>query len=169
MRFHCATCGGQHDGMPSYGWDYPAHYLAIAENERSARCILTTDTCVIDDQAFYVRGCLEISVIGTEQVFSWGVWTSLSEANFRIYQDLFDQDHRSEQGPFFGWFAVSIPLYPDTLHLKSHVHLRDHGIRPYVELEPTHHPLAVEQRNGITMGRVAAIHAAFSHPEDVAE
>ena len=37
------------------------------------------------------------------------------------------------------------------------VHLRADGIRPYIELEPTDHPLAVEFREGITMERVQEI------------
>jgi hypothetical protein len=44
------------------------------------------------------------------------------------------------------------------------VHLRDHGIRPYIELEVTEHPLAVEQRSGITMQRVAEIYGLMAHP-----
>jgi hypothetical protein len=28
------------------------------------------------------------------------------------------------------------------------------GLRPHVELEPTEHPLAVEHREGISIGRV---------------
>ncbi|WP_313622718.1 DUF2199 domain-containing protein [Achromobacter sp.] len=47
--------------------------------------------------------------------------------------------------------------------MKTHVHLRDDGIRPYIELEPTSHPLAVEQRNGITIDRVAEIYALLVH------
>ena len=44
------------------------------------------------------------------------------------------------------------------------VHLRDDGVRPYIELEPTDHPLAVEQRsNGITVDRVAEILAYYEH------
>ncbi|MGQ0416884.1 DUF2199 domain-containing protein, partial [Bacillus sp. HC-TM] len=31
------------------------------------------------------------------------------------------------------------------------------GTAPYVELEPTEHPLAIEQRNGITLERVKEI------------
>jgi hypothetical protein len=44
------------------------------------------------------------------------------------------------------------------------VHLRNDGIRPYVELEPTSHPLAVEQRLGITLDRVAEIYEKMMHP-----
>ena len=56
-----------------------------------------------------------------------------------------------------------MPLYPSTENLKTRVHLRDDGARPYIELEPTDHPLAVEQRNGITADRVAEIYAYYEH------
>jgi hypothetical protein len=38
------------------------------------------------------------------------------------------------------------------------------GERPSVELEPTSHPLAVEQRNGITVARVHEIAETLLHP-----
>ena len=47
----------------------------------------------------------------------------------------------------------SLPGYPDTLRLKSRAPTRAIGRRPRVELEPTDHPLAVEQRQGITLVR----------------
>ena len=37
------------------------------------------------------------------------------------------------------------------------VHLRDDGIRPFVELEDTDHPMAREQREGITLDHVMEI------------
>lgn len=54
-------------------------------------------------------------------------------------------------------------MYPDTLLLKTHVHTREVGTRPYIELEATEHPLAVEQRNGITGARVREIGELFEH------
>jgi hypothetical protein len=35
------------------------------------------------------------------------------------------------------------------------------GTRPHIELEPTDHPLAVEQRRGITVARVIEIAEAM--------
>ena len=52
------------------------------------------------------------------------------------------------------------------MNLKSRVHLRDHGLRPTIELEPTDHPLALEQRNGISVDRVAEIYAIMLHGTD---
>ncbi|MGQ0649804.1 MAG: DUF2199 domain-containing protein [Gemmatimonadaceae bacterium] len=164
MRFRCGTCGEEHQGTPSFGWDFPVQYLSVPETERGARCILTSDTCEIDGQWFFVRGCLEIPVIGEEEAFSWGVWTSLSEKNFRHFIQLYEERRRAQHGPFFGWLCSHIPVYPETLNLKTMVHLRDDGLRPYVELEPTEHPLAAEQRNGITPERVAEIYERVMHP-----
>ena len=41
------------------------------------------------------------------------------------------------------------------------VHLRDDFQRPLVELEPTEHPLAVEQRDGMSVERAAEIVAGL--------
>jgi hypothetical protein len=38
------------------------------------------------------------------------------------------------------------------------------GQRPLVELEPTDHPLAVEQREGITIARVQEFAELLQHP-----
>lgn len=46
------------------------------------------------------------------------------------------------------------------------VHLRDNGIRPFIELEPTDHLLAIEQREGISVERVAEIYALVVHSSD---
>jgi hypothetical protein len=49
------------------------------------------------------------------------------------------------------------------LNLKTNVHSKDTGQRPYLLLEPTDHPLAIEQRAGITMERVRAIAERLLH------
>ena len=153
-KFTCITCGKVHDGFPSYGADRPAAYWDVPEDRRGEDVFLTSDSCVIAERFFFIRGCLEIPVIGTEDCMAWGVWVSLKEENFFLWQDYYREAERSHIGPFFGWFCTALPGYPDTLHLKTMVHLRDNGIRPYIELEETDHPLSVDQRNGITMRRV---------------
>lgn len=139
-------------------------YIVVPEDEVDERCILTPDTCVIDGEHFFVRGCIDIPLVGCDEPFTWGVWTSLSEENFLHFQELLNVPKRSDHGPFFGWLASYIWIYPDTMNLKTMVHLRDNGICPYVELEPTDHPLAVEQRGGITLERLAEIVEMVMHP-----
>lgn len=163
FSFKCNTCGQTHEGMPSFGADAPWIYDAIPEHERSARCSLGTDDCVVDEQHFFVRACLEIPVIGHDEPFTWGVWVSLSGASFRTWLEHYDVAHRAHVGPFFGWLSTWLAPYPDTRSLKTMVHLRDHGVRPFVELERTDHPLAREQRDGISKDRVAEIFRLIMH------
>jgi hypothetical protein len=100
-------------------------------------------------------------------VFSWGVWVSLSRENFSRTADLWDTPGREAEKPSFGWLTTDLPVYPTaTLNLKTHLHTRPVGERPFVELEPTDHPLAVEQRTGITLDRVREIAASVLHASD---
>ncbi|WP_455357523.1 DUF2199 domain-containing protein [Streptomyces sp. SYSU K217416] len=124
-------------------------------------CLLSSDQCVVRGQHYFVKGLIEIPVIDSDEVFSWGVWVSLSRENFSRAADLWDRPDREAEQPYFGWLTTDLPVYsPTTLNLKTHVHTRPVGERPYVELEPTDHPLAVEQRTGITLDRVREIAAA---------
>ena len=166
FQFRCRTCSEIHTGMPTFGASAPLSYHAIPESERAQRCTLGTDDCVIDEKSFFVRGCLEIHVHHEEDPLVWGVWVSLSQRNFDEWAGAFKLDGRSHLGPYFGWLDAWLKPYPDTANLKTRVHLRDHGVRPLIELEPTDHPLAVEQREGITRERVAEIYSIMMHGRD---
>jgi hypothetical protein len=96
----------------------------------------------------------------------FGVWIDVSEQSFLAWQKVSDQKRRAHVGPFLGWLNASLKPYPETLNLRTKVHLRDDGLRPWIELEPTGHPLAVEQRNGISIDRVAEIYSMMVHGTD---
>jgi hypothetical protein len=162
--YRCRRCGQWHDELPMhYGAAAPAYWYAIPEDERERRGDLTSDVCVIDGEHFFIVGNLEIAVAGAEDRFSWDVWVSLSRDNFRRAVQLWDTPGRESEPPYFGWLSTSLPGYPETLSLKTNVHTREVGRRPFVELEPTDHPLAVEQRQGITPERVREIAEVVLH------
>jgi hypothetical protein len=163
MEYVCATCGERHEGLAGLTAAAPLYYYSVPELERSHRCRLDSDTCVVDEEFFFVRGCLEVPILGRPDPFIWGVWVSLSRKNFDTFLRLSDKDHRSHHGPFFGWLSASLKGYPQTENLKTMVHLRDHGHSPFIELEPTEHPLAVEQKSGITVERVSEILSTYFH------
>ncbi|MEV0097296.1 DUF2199 domain-containing protein [Streptomyces sp. NPDC050738] len=120
--------------------------------------------CGILGEHHFVKGLIEIPVIGTDDVFSWGVWVSLGGESFSRAADLWNTDGRETEEPYFGWLTSDLAAYPTTtLNLKTHVHTRPVGERPFVELAPTDHPLAVEQRMGITLARVREIAASALH------
>jgi len=163
FEFSCTSCGEIHRGMPAFGAEAPLDYYLVPEEERPARVRFGTDDCVIDGTQFFVLACIEIPVHGEREPFTWGVWVSLSEASYRQWQATYADEKRSHVGPFFGWLNAGLKPYPDTLNLKTNVHLRDNGTRPYIELEPTDHPLAVEQRNGISVQRVGELFTHMVH------
>ncbi len=154
--FQCQTCGKWHEGLPlDYGYNAP-HYWS--ESLRSdADSFLTADLCVIKKQDYFVRGLIEIPVIESEHSFRWGVWTSLSKTNFDRMVSLWKDPKLLEEPPYFGWLSNSLSEYPQTLNLKTNVHSRSVEQRPLIVVEPTDHPLAVEQRTGITKQRVRGI------------
>jgi len=160
----CACCGKQFNTLQlDFAIKAPHNWFGIPEDERAARVKLSHDVCIIDGEERYLRGCLEIPVHGLDDVFVYGVWVSLSERSFVRVHELWDAEIREDEPPLFSWLCSNLPLYGETLHLKTNLHLRNGGLRPSIELEPTDHPLAVEQREGITIERVQEIIAALSH------
>lgn len=163
MNIKCKVCGKTIEEIPSFGFDKPVQYWDVPEDKIEEDVFLTSDSCVIAEKFFFIRGCLEIPIIGTDDYFEWGVWVSLKEENFFIWQDHYEVTKRSHIGPFFGWFSSRLPIYPDTQSLKTMVHIRDNGIRPYIELEKNEHPLSLDQQEGITMEKVHEIIHELSH------
>ncbi|MFD8596720.1 DUF2199 domain-containing protein [Kitasatospora sp. NPDC059646] len=163
--FTCACCGERHAETPM-NFSSPAPAFWEPGMERAKKCELTSDQCVIRGEAFFVRGLIELPVIGHDEVFSWGVWVSLSERNFRRANEMWENPAREAEPAYFGWLSTELfPYQPTTINLKTMVHTRAVGLRPTVELEPTDHPLAVEQRTGITMDRVRQLAEAVLHAQ----
>ncbi len=87
----------------------------------------------------------------------------MSEKSYTEMHQHWDDSERVRFGPYFGWLCTRLPEYPDTMYLKTMVHQRAVGQRPTVELEPTDHPLALEQRHGISPERLRQIAEKLLH------
>lgn len=159
----CRSCSQRHDGPPfAYGALAPAVWTD--ELLADARSVLGEEQCVIEGRHFFVRAGIVIPVVDTDADFEWGVWVSLSEQNFQRMSQRWNAPGREEDSPSFGWLSTDISIYePSTLNLKTNVHWQPVGQRPLVELEPTDHPLAVEQRTGISLARVQQIAELLLH------
>lgn len=160
QSYTCSCCGKIHDEIPfTFGADAPVYVDAMNSNERASRVILERSVCIIDDEHFFVRGSLMIPIIDDpEKTFSWGVWSSISRANYNIMVDNWEVENRENiVTPAFGYLSNRIPLYGETLNLNLLIHTMPVGQIPILELEPTDHPLAIEQREGITIARVHEI------------
>lgn len=166
--YFCKTCEHSHEELPmSYGIPAPDYCEDIQEEEQESRIEMNEDLCIVDDEYFFIRGAIEIPVTDGEGPFIWDIWVSLSEPNFDLTTEYWETEEREQKlAPMFGWLSTSILCYPETLELKKMVHTRSVGIRRFIELEPTDHPLAIEQRNGITMDRIKKIAEELCHRED---
>lgn len=165
ISYLCRRCGERHDGLPmSYRTDAPAYWdPSLADDESS---MLDQEQCIIKAGQFFIHGRLVIPVTDapTGTKFDWGVWVSLSRDNFARALSLWTTAGREQELPYFGWLSTELPLYePSTLLLKTRVHTQAVGKRPLVEVEPTDHPLAVEQHTGITLARVQEIAETLLH------
>ncbi|WP_280691833.1 MULTISPECIES: DUF2199 domain-containing protein [unclassified Kitasatospora] len=155
--FTCSCCHGEHAG-PALSHSAKAPDLWHPQYAEDTDSMLTADLCSIKGQALFIHGLIEIPVRDTGEIFSWGVWSSLSAPNFARAVERWQDEDRDQEPAYFGWLSTELPLYGvSTMILKTQVHTRPLGRRPFIELEPTDHPLAVEQREGITAARVAEI------------
>ncbi|MBK6896735.1 MAG: DUF2199 domain-containing protein [Alphaproteobacteria bacterium] len=174
LRLHdnswiCPCCGQSHVGLFDLGTDAPSLWQDSISPESNksileASHILTKDFCIFENEHYFVRCVLLLPIIGTKNdFFGYGVWSSLSKANFYLYLEHYNEPVRSQLGPWFGWFSNSLKGYPETLSLKVHVLPQDNEQRPILELEPCDHPLSLEQRDGITFDRILELYALNGH------
>jgi hypothetical protein len=150
MSCLCHCCGQVHDGLPDIGFDKPSPAQSISSEDWPDRVVLTDDTCIIDEEDFFIRGVLVIPVHGDEKGLGFGVWVSQKQENFQAYVAHPDS---AEIGPYFGWFATEIGPYAPTLSLKTKAHFQGNNQRPLIELEQNEHPLAIDYQNGISLER----------------
>jgi hypothetical protein len=164
MTYTCPICGNQYDSLPDIASNRPDQYWGIPERERSERVFLNSDICVIDNEDFFIRGVIKIPILGTSDNFGFGVWVSQKKENFQKY---LDDPKSNEIGPFFGWLCTHLSYYrEETFLLKTMAHFQAGNLRPLIELEPTAHPLSIDQKKGITLGKAwEIVHFYSDHPK----
>ena len=159
----CPCCGQRKRGIPDLAFDAPIQHLWAEQGDTSFEVIeKTNDLCRmhIDGAPFrFIRCVIEIPIRGTEARIGFGVWSTLSEANFARYRDSFDDEDQSKLGVMFGYLSNRLPAYPDTVNLKVSVSPRDGRLRPLVHLLDDHrdHPLYADQEHGYGAERLIEI------------
>jgi len=153
----------------SWGFDEPEYWIGSDLQRASGSC--DADVCWFDEddgnRVQFVRGTIEIPIHDggspDEESFMIGVWASLSETNFAWLLDHWTAGAAAQGTPWFGWLSSQIPVYPDTLNLKTSVHLRGRELRPLIEVQSGHHPLARDQHDGITLARARELGEQWLH------
>ena len=106
------------------------------------------------ETSFYLRGCIELPILGTEEIFLWGAWSRVHEKDYDTISDFWETEGREEKiGPFKGRLANSLSIYPQTSNLRLQIRIEPVGVRPRFILEEPEHILCVEQRSGLTIDK----------------
>jgi hypothetical protein len=161
----CSRCGESHAGLPDIAFDAPLPWDGLDDEERDASD-LQPDTCEIhsaEGDFFYVRGILEIPIRDFDQCLGYGVWSSLSAANFERFVELYDDPARIDEPAYTSWFGNRIPGFPDTFNLKAWVEIRDADLRPSIVLHEQDHPLVEAARDGIDLAQAIALVEPYLH------
>jgi hypothetical protein len=158
VSYQCAYCGELHDDLPlSYKFDKPGLDPQGNRFEYSR----DGELCAIGTNRFILAN-IELPYCDGK-TFVWTCWISLSDESYRRIDARWDSADRESDEPALGWLSNDLPSYErSTWALKARVHQNPLGHRPWVELEPTDHLLAVEQREGITGARIEEIYHSFA-------
>lgn len=159
LYWKCTSCEEWHRG-PCLDIGYSApHYWSkqYQDGQKDSGTFLTKDYCAIENRDFFVRGLIEIPILGTDQTFCWGVWGSLSKENFEMLLNMDEDPGRAGLQPMFSWLSTRIPEYPETLSMKMYAHIQEPRLRPKFELESTDHPLSQEYHKGLSPERIKQI------------
>jgi hypothetical protein len=165
MSYICATCGQSHHELPlSFAPDFPDRFANMTADDRENRAVIGSDQCIIDSEEFYIRGLLEIPIIGSEEKFLWGLWARIHEEVFDEFQDSWEQEGREDlHGPFKGRLANSLSAYPETLNLKLTIRVQRLGQRPLFFVDETDHQLAIAQARGMTREETSNLVSTLLH------
>jgi hypothetical protein len=165
--FRCAQCGAIHSGLPqSYAVAFPDEYHLLSEVERKTRALIGSDQCVIDDEKYYIRGIIEIPIIGFPgELFLWGVWACVWKEDFDVISEHWNRAGRESLiGPFKGRLNNLLTGYKEsTRNLKCSIHIRPAGERPVFVMDEPTHALTREQRGGIDLERIAEFASQMLH------
>jgi len=139
-------------------------YANLKSEDRDLRGVVGTDQCIVDETWFFVRGCLEIPILGCGEPFLWGLWASIRQEVFDEISECWSQEGRERtHGPFKGRLANSLSVYPETLNLKIAIRMQRVGTRPLFFVEEAEHQLGIEQRLGITQTRAMELASFLLH------
>jgi hypothetical protein len=166
--FFCKSCNLYHDELPvALGPDAPSPWYQVPESERAQRTQLSADQCVIDGKQFFVRGRIMLLVTDTaDEAFTWLAWVAVSKESFMYSSATWNTPGREKSLPSFGWLQTALPYTPSTLNMAVRIRTMPVGERAVIDLDESDHPLAIEQRDGISSARLQDLVAATLHPRD---
>ena len=163
MSYTCPSCGVQHEERPTcFIAELPAAVAELTDEERESRVERSPEQCILDGRHFFILANLDVPFPGPEGFLRWTVWGTLSEDEFHRAGELWESPGRENEPPYFSWLSNQIPGYPASVNIKSLIRTQEVGVRPLIEVIEEGHPLARDQKEGVSLARAEAlIHSAL--------
>ena len=146
----CTTCGRTHpieDGELTFG--LPDVVFDLSEPEREVRCKIGKEIVSLDDNTFFLRGLLPLTVAGRAREYCLGVWAEVSEDVLSRVRELWSDPDQDQEPRMPGTLANKVPFHLNTVGLRLTVQLTGPKTRPRFFLDTAEHSLYVEQSRGI--------------------
>lgn len=167
-RWQCASCDEWHEwpfDLAAFApdpWQGPEEY----EHNGALRLdgdFLSEDFCVLGGDHFLIRAVLTIPVIGLDEHFGFGCWSTLSRANFEKYLEGFDSIRPVQEELWSGWLCNQLADFVGVDPIALWVQLRPGRQRPLLWVQDDDHPLAIAQTDGISVEHLLSIFARYGH------
>jgi hypothetical protein len=162
----CAQCGTFHDpGELEIGFSRPD---VIADLDDAARAAMARDSDDLCQHAgrYYVRGVLEVPVLGEDEAFGFGAWAELAKADFETLVRRWDDPDQGDQPPFPARLANALQPFPEDVGVPVDVQLIDPDTRPLLKVHAGPGDLARAVADGVSPATVLGWLMPFLHPED---
>ena len=131
----------------------PQPIFELGDEERANRCDISADMCAIDRTRFFIRGLLPIPVRGRGIPYRIGIWAEVDEPTYARIYELWEDSSQVDEPLLPATLANDVPLVPSTIGMEIDIRLTGPTTQPDFFLRDTPHPLAVEQRRGVSAHR----------------
>ena len=155
MGYTCEVCGRFHDDeLRDVRAGLPEEIFELTEEERGRRAWIDPggDFATLDGNRCFVRALIEVPLSLEDDRFGWGVWVRVgSDDADELIERWVDPEACGRTYP--GLLATDLPAYGATVDEPGMLRLGPVDALPSFELDDPRHPLAIEQRAGISLGR----------------
>ena len=162
--YACRTCGQYHAGLAlAWGADAPDTLRPVPTSEWRRRVKLTSDTCRLDRQRFFVRACLDVPISDTRAIFRHLVWVELSRDAYRDVRSVWRELRGKPFPPYGGELASLLPYPSPSLGVPIELRWTGSGLRPDVIVGADAHDVGRDQQSGITKEQAYELASAYHH------
>jgi len=151
--FQCAQCREWHDSLLSdVGFELPDVVWQLEFLDRYRRARFNSDLCTLDESRYFIRAMLSVPLQYADDHFGWGLWVEVDKAHHDLYVERYHQGGDAIPA-FSGTIANDIETYPGLIGEVVSIKPFD-AHRPTLRFpEGAVHPLAREQREGLSLAR----------------